>query len=314
MRILVTGGAGFIGSHVVDALVEAGHEVGVLDDLSSGRRANVPGSLPLYEVDLRDRQRTWRVLDDFRPEVVSHHAAQVSVAVSMRRPARDAAINVLGGLNLLDACVHTGVERVLFASTGGAIYGEVAEGARADEATPPHPMSPYAVSKLAFEQLLGIYEAHKNLRCTILRYANVYGPRQDPHGEAGVVAIFLARALRGESLRINGRSRPGDGGCIRDYVFVGDVAQLNVAAVAGRIGHRVVNVATGVATDTQTLAKAILKGVSADAALEPAAPRAGDVGRSVLDPSLCTPFIGQMTPLEEGLARTAAWFREHGVA
>lgn len=310
VRVLVTGGAGFIGSHVVDALLDAGHEVAVLDDLSTGRRENVPASVPLFEVDLRDASSTRRVIREFRPDVVSHQAAQASVAVSVRDPRLDAEVNVIGGINLLDACTESGarVSRVVFASTGGAIYGEVPEGARASEDTPTRPASPYAIHKLAFEQLLAAYRSYRDLPFTILRYANVYGPRQDPHGEAGVVAIFFAAALAGGELRVNARREVGDAGCVRDYVFVSDVARANVLALTGQIGDPVLNVATGRDTTTEALARTISKLAGRGARITAGPPRPGDLERSVLDPARAERYLGTPTSLEEGLERTYAFY------
>jgi UDP-glucose 4-epimerase len=309
MRILVTGGAGFIGSHIVSAAVEAGHDLAVLDNLVSGLRENVPAGVPIYAVDVRDRVATLDVVRDFRPEVVNHHAAQASVSVSMREPELDVAVNVLGGLNVLDACLRNDVERFVFASTGGALYGEVAEGMRATEETPVQPKSPYAVSKRAFEQLLEIHATQHQLHSAILRYANVYGPRQDPHGEAGVVAIFFERALRGATLVVNGRKAAGDPGCIRDYVAVTDVVRANLLAMEGALDSTVLNVGTGVPTTTSQLAEAVCRIVGTHVTIDSAPPRPGDVERSVLDPSRCEKKIGPLTPLADGLDATAQWYR-----
>jgi len=306
VRVLVTGGAGFIGSHVVDALLLQGHEVAVIDDLSSGRRENLPPEVELYEVDLRDRAATARAVADFRPRAVSHQAAQASVAVSVREPHLDADVNVLGGLSLLDACTQAGskVERVVFASTGGAIYGEVPEGELASERVPPAPQSPYAIHKLTFEQLLLAYGRYRDLGSTVLRYANVYGPRQGLHGEASVVASFFDAAGAGRSLRINARKKSGDPGCVRDYVFVSDVVRANTLALSGSVSERVMNVGSGCGTTTRELAQAILACMGRDVPLEPSAPRAGDLGRSVLDPTLAARYLGKLVPLEDGLRLT----------
>ncbi len=204
MRVLVTGGAGFIGSHVVDGALAEGHDVAVLDDLSSGKRSSLPASVPLFQVDVRNRSAVREALASFKPGLVSHQAAQVSVAVSVREPLLDGEVNVIGGINVLDACVAAQVKRVVFASTGGAIYGEVPGTLRADEGLRPAPISPYAIHKLAFEQLLDVYRSQHGLDSVVLRYANVYGPRQDPHGEAGVVAIFFDSVIAGKTLRVNG--------------------------------------------------------------------------------------------------------------
>jgi UDP-glucose 4-epimerase len=309
MRILVTGGAGFIGSHVADAALSAGHEVLIIDDLSSGRRENVPSSARFVELDIRDGDKLARTLGEFKPEVISHQAAQTSVAVSAREPVRDAEINVLGSLHLLNAALAHKVERVVFASTGGAIYGEVPEGKRAVEGDRTEPLSPYACSKLAVESYLRFYAQEHGLKSTVLRYANVYGPRQDPHGEAGVVAIFAQRLKAQQPIQVNARRDPGDAGCVRDYVFVEDVVRANMAAIDGRIREPIMNVCTGEATSTRVLAEQLQK-LIARSELKAGPRRPGDLERSVLDPTLCLTVLGQVTPLEEGLRRTAAWFRE----
>jgi UDP-glucose 4-epimerase len=308
VRVLVTGGAGFIGSHIVDALLADGHEVAVIDNLSSGRRENLSANVRFYELDLRDREATQRALLEFRPDAVSHQAAQASVSVSVREPHRDAEVNVLGGLSLLDACTQPGVsvERVVFASTGGAIYGEVAEGTRANEATAPQPESPYAIHKMTFEYLLSVYRAQRGLLATTLRYANVYGPRQDPHGEAGVVAIFFNLARAGRPLRVNARASAGDDGCVRDYVFVSDVARLNMLAITGKISEKVVNAGTGKTITTLALARSILEIAGSNGPIEFGPKRAGDLERSVLDPSLTLRYLGKTVELSDGLRTTAA--------
>lgn len=310
MRILITGGAGFIGSHLAKALCDRGDEVAVLDDLSNGRRDKVPAPARFYHVDLRDREAVFGAVADFRPEAVSHHAAQVSVASSVREPLRDAQINLIGSLNLLDACCSSGaqVQRVVFASTGGAIYGEVAEGEKASETSPPAPLSPYAIHKLAVEQLLSVYRLQRGLSSTVLRYANVYGPGQDANGEAGVVAIFLAQIQAGRSIRINARRELGDAGCVRDYVFVGDVVLSNLLALAGRIDEGTINVATGRETTTQELATRLLDASGSDSTLEFGPSRLGDLQRSVLDPSKLQQYLGQFVALEDGLEQTRQAF------
>jgi UDP-glucose 4-epimerase len=308
MRVLVTGGAGFIGSHIVEALRAQGDEVAVLDDLSSGRRENVPSGVKLYQVDLRDRDATRGVLVDFKPNAVSHQAAQASVVVSVREPFVDAQINVLGGLNLLDACTEAKVQHFVFASTGGAIYGEVPEPTLAKETSTPRPVSPYAIHKHTFEQLLGVYATHRGLHTTILRYANVYGPRQDPHGEAGVAAIFFNAVLAGRSVRVNAKQQPGDDGCLRDYVFVKDVAAMNLLALSGGIAEPVLNVGTGVATSTRALAEAIMQVSARRVLVETGPSRPGDVERSVLDPTRTTAHLSKLVPLNEGLVTTHRFF------
>ncbi|HYQ41805.1 MAG TPA: NAD-dependent epimerase/dehydratase family protein [Polyangiaceae bacterium] len=309
MRVLVTGGAGFIGSHVVEGALAEGHEVAVLDDLSSGKRSNLPAGVPLFHVDLRNRSAVREALSSFKPELVSHQAAQISVAVSVREPYLDGEVNILGGINLLDACAALKVKRVVFASTGGAIYGEVPSGELANEGTRPAPISPYAIHKLAFEQLLDVYRTHHGLDSIVLRYANVYGPRQDPHGEAGVVAIFFDSVLAGKTLRVNGMRAEGDSGCLRDYVYVGDVARANLAALGGRLPERVMNVCTGIEVSTLDLAREISGVAGAELRTVFASPRAGDIGRSVLDPKRFNSALGTPVPLSEGLRHTFAWYR-----
>lgn len=306
MRVLVTGGAGFIGSHIVEKLAVEGHEVVAFDDLSSGKRGNVHAKAKLVVGDIRDAAAVDRVFEELRPDAVSHQAAQVSVSVSTREPVRDAEINVLGSLNVIRAAARHG-SRFVVASTGGAIYGNVAEGAASLE-TPPAPMSPYACSKLAVESYLRWAGAELGLASTVLRYANVYGPRQDPHGEAGVVAIFAERVLAGQGVQINARRETGDEGCVRDYVYVEDVVRANVRALRGELPIPVANVASGVPTTTLALLRAIEAAAGKTTDVKYAPRRAGDVERSLLVPS--PEAVGAPTPLAEGIARTVKWFRD----
>lgn len=312
MRILITGGAGFIGSHIADQALSRGHEVLVLDDLSTGKRENVPAKAELVVLDLRRDGEVRAIFERFRPDAVTHQAAQASVAVSMREPVRDAGVNVLGGLAVLEACRSTGTKRFVFASTGGAIYGEVEAGTRADELTARAPLSPYGAAKLALEGYLPTYARHFGLDATVLRYANVYGPRQDPHGEAGVVAIFAERALRSAPMHINAMHQKGDDGCVRDYVYVRDVVRANLAALEGTLGEAVLNVGSGVATTTGELARALCAAAKSSSTLEPSDVRSGDLERSVLDPSRFERALGAVTKLSEGLAGTLDWFRARG--
>ena len=307
MRTLITGGAGFIGSHVADACLEDGHEVLVVDDLSSGSRANVPSRAQFAELDIRDAEALARLLIDWRPDAISHQAAQISVSASTRDPQKDARTNIEGTLNLLEAAVKCGAKHVVFASTGGAIYGELPEPERGVVGRVPAPLSPYACSKLAVEGYLGYYRHAHGLRSTVLRYANVYGPRQDPHGEAGVVAIFCQRMLAHQPLQVNARREEGDEGCVRDYVFVGDVVRANRMALAGEIAEPCVNVGTGVETTTLALAREIERALRVEARLGFGPKRAGDVERSVLEP---WKGLGQPVSLADGIAKTAEWFRQ----
>lgn len=282
MRVLITGGAGFIGSHIAEALLREGLEVAVLDNLSTGKRENVPPGVPFYQVDLRDGEGVERVFREFRPTHVSHQAAQASVKVSVEDPLLDFAVNLVGGMNLLEACRRHGVEKLVFASTGGAIYGEVPEGEAAEETWPPRPKSPYAASKAAFEGYLSAYGQNYGLRWVSLRYGNVYGPRQDPHGEAGVVAIFAERVLKGEPVTLYARRTPGDEGCVRDYVYVGDVAEAHTLALLSLEG--VYNVGTGEGHTTLEVLKAVAEAALKTPEVRHAPLRPGDLERSVLSP------------------------------
>lgn len=308
MRALVTGGAGFIGSHVAAALVANDWDVAIVDDLSSGMRENVPEGAELHVLDIRDGAGVTRLFEEFRPDVVCHHAAQASVSVSTREPLLDAQVNVLGSLNLLSASVASKTSRFVFASTGGAIYGEVPEGQRAGLSVRPAPASPYACSKLATEVYLESFRLQHGLDYTILRYANVYGPKQSPHGEAGVVAIFASRLLRGEPVSVFARATAGDPGCVRDYVYVDDVVDWNLRAVRGAVSAPIANVCTGVGTTTLELAQRMksLAGSSSEIRFGPR--RAGDLERSVLEPER---DAREPVPLDVGLRRTLDWFRSH---
>ncbi len=250
-KILITGGAGFIGSHIVEACLKAGYEVAVVDDLSSGKRENLPPGVPLYQVDVAAAAAVQQVFELVRPEHMVHQAAQIAVSRSVREPAFDARINVLGLLYVLEAAVRQGVRSLVFASSGGVLYGDVWQ--PAGEEHPAAPVSPYGIAKLAGEMYLQFFAREYGLRCAALRYGNVYGPRQDPHGEAGVVAIFLQRLLAGEAPVIN-----GDGKYIRDYVYVADVARANLLALEGEWqGFRAYNVGTGLGTDVNELERGL---------------------------------------------------------
>jgi UDP-glucose 4-epimerase len=301
VRAIVTGGAGFIGSHLVDALVARGDEVTVLDNLSSGRREQVNDGARLIEADVRDAAAVEEAFEGAQPEVCFHLAAQADVRVSVEQPALDAEVNVLGTIRVLEAARRRGGQVVL-ASTGGAIYGECAGPAR--EGAPRQPLSPYGVAKLAAEEYLAAANRLDESGHVSLRYGNVYGPRQDPHGEAGVVAIFLGRLARGEDLRVF-----GDGSQTRDYVYVEDVVAATLAA-QGRRGA--FNVGTGRETSVLELADACRRvtGMEADIVLEP--PRPGELRRSVLDPALAERELGfrPRTSLEDGLAATWRFVRE----
>jgi UDP-glucose 4-epimerase len=311
MKILATGGAGFIGSHVADAYLLAGHEVAVVDDLSTGSRENLDPRVRFWQVDIRSNALE-RVVADFRPDVISHHAAQMSVSASARDPGHDADINILGSLNLLEAAVRHGVRRVIFASTGGAVYGDLVP-VPTDETVSPQPVCPYGVAKLAVERYLYAYQAMHSLQAVALRYSNVYGPRQNPQGEAGVVAIFSRGILEGRELTVN-----GDGGQTRDYVYVGDVVRANMLATEMALGQEfpILNIGTGIETSVNDLVR-LFRGIAGmDVRWRHGPPRAGEQRRSVLDASLAKRVLGWQatTNLRRGLGFTFQWFRERGRA
>ena len=306
--ICITGGAGFIGSHLADAFLSRGDRVLVIDDLSGGRRENVPHGAELHVLDIRSKEAA-ALVREAGVDVLVHHAAQMDVRRSVEDPVFDAGVNVLGSLNLAEAARHGGVRQILFASTGGAIYGEQ-DFFPATEDHPARPLSPYGVSKLAFERYLYFYHVTYGLDVACMRYANVYGERQNPHGEAGVVAIFLDRLLAGQAPTIN-----GDGLQTRDYVHVSDVVRANLAVV-GRPGFNVYNVGTGVETTVVELYDELARAVGSPLKARHGPGKPGEQRRSVIDASRLRRDLGVPPPLSlaEGLERTASWFREKAAA
>jgi UDP-glucose 4-epimerase len=300
--VCVTGGAGFIGSHVADALLARGHRVVIVDDLSSGRKENLPAAAEFHQLDIRSPEAA-ALIADAGVEVLVHHAAQMDVRRSVADPVNDASINVLGALNLLEAGRKAALRQVVFASTGGAMYGEQ-ERFPADETHPARPLSPYGVAKLAVERYLYFYHAEYGLDAVALRYANVYGPRQNPHGEAGVVAIFLDRLLSGRQATIN-----GDGLQTRDYVFVADIVAANMA-VFGRDGFAIFNVGTGRESTVVELYDRLAEAVGVDRPAVHGPAKPGEQRRSVITSDLLAGELGvrPKISLEDGLARTATWF------
>ncbi|MBX7221497.1 MAG: NAD-dependent epimerase/dehydratase family protein [Blastocatellia bacterium] len=304
MKILVTGGAGFIGSHLVDAFVAAGHEVFVVDNLSTGFRANINPSATFIEADIRD-DRIKEVVAEVAPDVISHQAAQIDVRISVNNPCLDAQINIVGSLNLLEAAREAGVKRVMFASTGGAIYGEQ-DYFPADEAHPTRPLSPYGIAKLAVEKYLDYYRWVYGVQTSVLRYANVYGPRQNPHGEAGVVAIFCERMCAGTPLVIN-----GDGEQTRDYVYVGDVVRANLTALADAESD-VYNVGTAIETNVNQIFHHLREAAGLDLEENHGPAKLGEQRRSVITARrLAEKFNWQPeTDLATGLRHTFEFFRQ----
>ena len=312
MRVIVTGGAGFIGSHIVEQLLTAGHEPHVIDNLSTGERRNVPTGVTLHEVDVRNLVDVQKVFESVRPQAVTHQAAQMSVSLSVREPYFDAEVNVMGLLSVLQAADRTGVERFVFASSGGVLYGDVH--VPAPESHPADPVSPYGISKWVGERYLKFYSQQSKMSCIALRYSNVFGPRQNPHGEAGVVAIFCQRLMRGESATIN-----GDGKYVRDYVYVTDVAAANVCALTQPAiePFRPYNVGTGQPTDTNQIGEAIhrecqrLAGpgkIIAPLGYGPA--RAGDLRSNMIDATRAKVDWGWTPQVDfaSGLQQTVEWF------
>ncbi|MBV8204221.1 MAG: NAD-dependent epimerase/dehydratase family protein [Candidatus Eremiobacteraeota bacterium] len=305
MRILVTGGAGFIGSHVVDTLLGAGHEVAIVDSFwthGGGRRANVNPKAQLFELDIRDA-KLGEVFSRFKPDAVSHHAAQHSVAISTQDPLYDADVNVKGLLNVLMSAAANKTGKVVFASSA-ATYG-TPQYLPIDERHPQNPESPYGITKMVAEHYLRYFAASGGLQFTALRYGNVYGPRQDPNGEAGVIAIFTGKILQRQPIRVD-----WDGEQQKDYVFVGDVARANLLALDKGNGE-VVNVGTGVGTSVNALHGAIAAAVGHDVEVVKAPKRPGDVYRCVFAIDKAKSVLGwePQTPLADGIATTAAYFR-----
>ena len=303
MTILVTGGAGFIGSHVTDAYVQAGHEVIVIDELSTGVRANVHPSVKFYQCDIRSGE-IGEIFARHRIDVVNHHAAQMDVRRSVADPVFDASINVLGGLNVFEVARAHGVRKIIFSSTGGAIYGEQ-DTFPADEEHPLRPLSPYGITKLATEKYLYYYKEVRGIDSIVLRYANVYGPRQNPHGEAGVVAIFASKMLKGEPPIIN-----GDGEQTRDYTYVGDVVKANLLAL-GFEGSAVFNVGTGIETSVNDLFRLLRRHVKPDCPEQHGPAKQGEQLRSVISYAKIQSELGwaPSVPLDEGLRLAAAYFK-----
>ena len=306
MRIIVTGGAGFIGSHIADAYLAAGHDVLVLDSLwehGGGRRQNVPERASFVHMDIRDANIT-RIFQEFKPEVVCHHAAQHSVAIGSRDPVLDAQVNVLGLLNVLENSVKSGVRKVLFASSG-ATYGNP-ERLPIDERTAQMPLSPYGITKMVAEHYLRFYRNERGLDFTALRYGNVYGPRQDPNGEAGVIAIFVGKFLAKQGVRID-----WDGDQTRDYTYVKDVARANLLALAKGSGTCYC-IGTGKRTSVNDIYRALVEIAGFEVPIAHAEKRPGDCRDAQFDNALARRELAWTpeTPLLEGLRETYAYFEK----
>ncbi|NOY77130.1 MAG: SDR family oxidoreductase [Calditrichaeota bacterium] len=307
MKVLVTGGAGFIGSNIVDALISAGHKVVVVDNLYMGRLKNLNPKAKFYLLDLRaDELEKVFALEKF--DAVFHEAAQMDVRRSVENPIFDAEVNVLGTLNVLQNSVKNGVKKIIFASTGGAIYGEQ-DYFPADENHPNRPVSPYGITKLTVEKYLYFYKLTYGLQHVILRYANVYGPRQNPHGEAGVVAIFIEKMLLGEQPIIN-----GDGTQTRDFVFVDDVVRANLLALDYPESD-VFNVGTAIETDVNTIFRELNTIIGKNIPETHGPAKEGEQQRSVIDYSKTKKLLGwePKVSLQEGLRKTVDYFKNYEV-
>lgn len=308
MKILVTGGAGFIASHIVDKYIELGHEVVVIDNLSSGNYSNINSKAKFYLMDVCSPEIS-KVFEIEKPEILNHHAAQISVPESVKDPLLDAEINSKGFLNLLENCVKFAVKKVIFISSGGAVYGEAEEYPTTEEYL-PKPVSPYAIHKFVSEKYLYFYKHQYNLNYTVLRYANVFGPRQEPHGEAGVVSIFIEKLLQNETPHLYAYPEEPDG-MIRDYVFVKDVVNANVIALSNGEGDAF-NIGTGCETTTGFLLSSICEILDKQITPIPGEARPGDIRKSCLVAKKANDVLNwkPQFSLESGLRETCDFFLE----
>jgi UDP-glucose 4-epimerase len=303
VKTLVTGGAGFIASHLSDRLIELGHDVVIVDDLSKGKLENLPMQAKFYEMDIRDKA-LGRVFATERPEVVFHHAAHADVTNSVRDPEHDASVNILGSLNLLECCRANKVRKFIYANTGGALYGQPSY-IPADEAHPIDPVAPYGVSKHVVEQYLFTYKANHGLDYTSLRYPNIYGPRQDPHGEAGVVAIFALQLLTGRQPVIF-----GDGSKTRDYVYVGDIVEANILALNSEAGG-IYNLGRGIEVSDFQVFETVRAAVGSQTEPVFAEVRPGEVEHIALDASKAENELGWKWKMDltDGIAAAVDYYR-----
>lgn len=306
-KILVTGGAGFIGSHIAHKYIDSGHSVIIVDDLSTGKKEFINPKAKFYKVDLRNKQDITKVIAREKPAIISHQAAQKSVNDSVKNPAKDAEINILGFLNLMEAAKENGVKKVVFSSTGGAIYGDT-ENIPTPEDELPKPASPYAIAKLTTEHYLRFYLETAGITPVILRYSNVYGPRQDPYGEAGVVAIFSKLIAQDKPVTVF-----GDGKQTRDYVFVDDVAEANLKALdyqPSNFEESVLNIGTGIETPLNSIINLLKAASGKEVVVKNDPPRPGDLPRSAIKNDKASQLLNWSPQIElvEGIKRTYKYF------
>jgi len=303
VRVLVTGGAGFIGSNIVDALISAGHEIAIIDNLSTGKEENINPEASFFHIDITDFEALEGIFQNFKPEIVFHVAAQIDLRKSVEEPSFDAEVNVVGSVNLFSLCVQYGVKRIIFSSTGGALYGEP-EKIPANENSSIEPLSPYGVSKYCTEQYLNYFKRLYGIERVILRYGNVYGPRQDPLGEAGVIAIFTNKILNGEILTVY-----GDGNQTRDYIFIEDAVGANLLSIEGKEG--IYNIGTGIETSVNQIIELFSKILEKDIKPIYTQPRKGEVYKISLNPEKAKKELGfdAKFTFEEGLRKTIQWYR-----
>ncbi|MDR1941520.1 MAG: NAD-dependent epimerase/dehydratase family protein [Endomicrobium sp.] len=305
MKILITGGAGFIGSNIADALVEDGHKTVVVDDLSCGKKENINKKALFYKAGISDKKRIFEIFKKENPEIVIHKAAQIDVRKSVADPYYDAQINILGSINILNACIANRVKKIIFASSGGTIYGECGKTAP-DEKSFPNPLSPYGIAKYAVENYIKFYSQMYGLKYCVLRYANVYGPRQDPFGEAGVVAIFANKMLSNEDVYIF-----GDGRQMRDYVYVGDVVRANLKALK-KGGGGIINIGVGKTVSVNELFKIMSSYLKYGKKAVYKPKRDGELFKSFLNIKKASSVLGwkPQTDIKEGVAKTLDYFKE----
>lgn len=307
MKIIITGGAGFIASHIADSYITLGHKVVIIDNLSSGRIEYINKKAKFYEADIRNSDEVRKILQEVKPDIINHHAAQISVRNSVENPQNDANINILGLLNLLEEGKNIGIKKFVFASSGGVVYGEADQIPTPETYIPLQPLSPYGVTKLASELYLNYYFQTYKIPYVALRYSNVYGPRQNPHGEAGVVAIFSLKLLRGEKPVIN-----GDGMQVRDYVFVEDVARANVKAIESDISGSY-NIGTGIQTNVVQIFEKIKEVTYSSLEARHGPARTGEQKISCLDCAKAYQILGWKPQFEisQGLKKTVEFFQKN---